>query len=714
MKKKLLIVESYSKSKTIQKILGDSFLVISCNGHISDIVPKKNSIQFNKVGKVKAKYYNLKKNESTIKRIKREAENSDIIYLGTDADREGEAISWHLMEAIKKLNYEKKIIHRIVFYEITKKSILSAIENPTTIRTYLVYAQQARRCLDFLFGFNLSPLLWKKIKMGLSAGRVQSPALKLIVERQNEIDKFKPIDYFSIKIEAINLNSSKKEKFDLNLTNYKGREIKKKGIKTENESLSIAKSLKNIILELKKIKESERKTKSPLPFVTSSLQQTAFKKLKFSVKKTMLLAQQLYEGIKIKNKMLGLITYIRTDSFNISETAREGIKSLIKKHYNAHLINEDQKISTNKIKYAQESHECIRPTDIFLLPTDIKEHLNQDQLKLYKLIWERTVCSQMKDSISKKISIIFHSQKDREIECTYDYSYVKFLGYLFLDQDSIKIRNIESNHLKQEKILNGGLVKIETVASVKHKTQPPDFYNEASLIKTMEKFGIGRPSTYASIISTLKDRNYVIDDKKKLKPSSIGILVNKFLLKHFFKYIDYDFTAHLENYLDKVSTGEKEWENVLIEFWAPFIKLVKNVDTKEKKINVKTKIKERCRICNSDLELKFGKSGSFIGCSNYPSCKYTRNIDENFIEKKCPKCFNNLLIKISKYGKFIGCSNYPDCKYVESIKKATDTGKKCPDCGKGNLLKRLSKHKNFFYSCSTYPTCSFISNKNTD
>ena len=712
MAKNLVIVESPAKAKTLGKYLGKDFKILASYGHVRDLVPKGGAVDTD--NDFKMKYEAIEKNAKHVDEICKQLKVAKTLYLATDPDREGEAIAWHLCELIKSKKILKdKTIHRVAFYEITKTAVRTAVDNPRELSMNLVNAQQARRALDYLVGFNLSPLLWKKIRRGLSAGRVQSPALRMIVEREEEIEKFKSQEYWTLKSDL----EHKKKKFSARLLEYESKKLEQFSITDTKEAHKIKKALEKCAkgkLIVEKVTKSQKKRNPTAPFTTSTLQQEASRKIGFSTHKTMRVAQQLYEGIDVGEGATGLITYMRTDSVTLGNEALEEIRQLIKSKYGADALPKEPRRYKTKSKNAQEAHEAIRPTLSQRLPSDVRTALTNDQYKLYSLIWKRTVASQMVHATIDSVAVDMSCGKGNRFRA--NGSTITSPGFMQVYLEGVDNSSEDDG---DEKLLpplsKGDEVKLLELNAEQHFTEPPPRYTEASLVKTLEEHGIGRPSTYASIISTLQYREYVLLEKRRFEPTDVGRIVNKFLTKYFFQYVDYDFTAKLEDELDAISRGEKKWIPLLGKFWKPFIKLVnvteKNVDRKDVTHEA---LDEKCPKCNEDLSIRLGKRGRFIGCTAYPECDYTRSLEEGREEslkpkvvegRTCPKCESELIIRDGRYGKFIGCSQYPKCRFIESLEKPEDTAVECPECKKGTLIKRKSRYGTFFYSCSKYPDC---------
>lgn len=712
MAKNLVIVESPAKSKTIKKYLGKGFEVLASYGHVRDLLPKEGAVDvehdFDMI------YQVVEKNKKHVDAITKAMKEADVLYLATDPDREGEAISWHLYEILKqKKALKDKPIYRVVFHEITKRAINDAIEHPRDLSMDLVNAQQARRALDYLVGFNLSPLLWKKIRRGLSAGRVQSPALRLIVERELEIEKFESQEYWTI---GADLNTQKQD-FSAKLIEYKDEKVTQFSVTNEKDATKIEKDITKVAagkLTVTRVEKKQRKRNPAAPFTTSTLQQEAARKLGFTTQRTMRTAQQLYEGVDTGEGEVGLITYMRTDSVSLSQDALTEIRDYIAQRFGADMLPDEPRAYKTKSKNAQEAHEAVRPTSVNIEPEAIKAKLSADQFKLYSLIWKRTVSCQMIPATMHTVSIDL-SAKNAVFRA--NGSTIAVAGFISVYQESVDDAKKDDD---EGRILpameEGDVIDLLAIKPEQHFTEPPPRYSEASLVKTLEEHGIGRPSTYASIISTLQQREYVEIDKKRFIPTDVGRVVNKFLTEHFTQYVDYDFTARLEDELDAISRGEKEWVPVMKDFWKPFKSLVddKAVSVDRKDVTQEA-LDEKCPKCGEPLSIRLGRRGRFIGCTTYPECDYTRNLGDDsestepeVVEgRQCPECNSNLIIRQGRYGKFIGCSSYPDCKYIEPLEKPADTGVECPECHKGTILKRKSRFGKIFYSCSGYPDCSY-------
>ena len=671
--KTLVIVESPSKAKTIGKYLGSRYNVIASVGHVRDLPKSKLGIDID--DNFEPQYISIRGKGDLIKSLKKEASKASKVYLATDPDREGEAISWHLAFL---LDLDPEEACRIEFNEITKDTIKEAIKHPRKINMGLVDAQQARRVLDRLVGYQISPLLWRKVRKGLSAGRVQSAALKIICDREREIEKFEPKEFWNITAEF-----KKGKKFQAKLAEANGKKIV---VENKAQNDNIIKELNSGEFIVSDVKEKIRMQKPYPPFTTSSLQQDAGNKLNFNAKKTMMIAQQLYEGVDVKGRgTTGLITYLRTDSVRVSDAAKQAAKDLIVSKFGAEYSANN--VFSNKKKDIQDAHEAIRPAIIELEPELIKDSLTADQFKLYKLIWNRFMASQMSQSKSNSMQVNIangiYGFKANGSELLFD-------GFRRLyntadDEGAKLLPSLE----KDEKL------KAESLKGEQSFTQPPARYTEASLVKELEDKDIGRPSTYAPIVSTLTERKYVGREKKALKPTELGFLVNDLMEEYFKDIVDAGFTANMENRLDDVEVGSQKWKDLISEFYGPFKKELDVADSAIEKIVVEdVPTGELCELCGKPMVIKAGRFGDFIACSGYPECKNTKPIIKT-IGVKCPNCGKDIVARKSKKGRlFYGCSGYPDCKTV-FWNKPTD--KRCPECN-GILLEKKTKNKNFVCS----------------
>lgn len=715
MSKNLVIVESPAKAKTIKKYLGAGFEVLASYGHVRDLLPKEGAVDPG--NDFAMKYQLIDKNQKHVDAICKAIKQADALYLATDPDREGEAISWHICEYLKGRKMIKdKTVHRVVFHEITKRAIQEAMEHPRELSQELVNAQQARRALDYLVGFNLSPLLWKKIRRGLSAGRVQSPALRMIVERELDIEKFEPREYWTIESDV----SHDKSDFKGKLTLFAGEKISQFTIDNGDRAKEVQAALIKAAdgsLKVAKVDKKQRKRNPAPPFITSTLQQEASRKLGFTAQRTMRTAQQLYEGIDTGSGAVGLISYMRTDSVNLAQEAVQEIRDFIVGKYGQENLPSEPNVYKTKSKNAQEAHEAIRPTSVAVEPASIASFLSKDQLKLYALIWQRTVACQMIHATINTVAVDMAAGGADNVFRANGSTIVKpgFISVYQEGVDDAKSGDDDNKMLPPMEV--GDVIKLREIRGEQHFTEPPPRYSEASLVKALEEHGIGRPSTYASIISTLQAREYVTLDKKRFRPTDVGRIVNKFLTEYFFKYVDYEFTANLEDELDAVSRGEKEWVPLLASFWSPFKELIDTTEANVSRQDVTHEaLDEECPKCGKQLSIRLGRRGRFVGCDGFPECDYTRSLEEDGGEaaepevvegRTCPKCDAPLIIRTGRYGKFIGCSAYPKCKHIEPIEQPKDTGVTCPECNKGTMLSRKSRYGKLFYSCSCYPDCSY-------
>ena len=714
MSENLVIVESPAKAKTIKKYLGKGFEVLASYGHVRDLVPKEGAVDTEH--DFTMKYALIERNEKHVDAIAKALKKADALYLATDPDREGEAISWHLHEILKDRGALKdKDVHRVVFHEITARAINDAVTHPRPLSTELVNAQQARRALDYLVGFNLSPLLWKKIRRGLSAGRVQSPALRLIVEREEEIEKFGSEEYWSIAADV----EKDAQPFSARLLEYQGAKVEQFSFRDEQATRAAEQVLlksANGKLTVAAVEKKQRKRNPAAPFTTSTLQQEASRKLGFGAQRTMRTAQQLYEGVDLTGEgPVGLISYMRTDSVNLAAEAVSEIREVIAKRYGQDHLPESPRIYKTKSKNAQEAHEAIRPTSAARAPEEIHGKLTEEQRKLYELIWKRTIACQMEQAVFDTVTADLDAGEHNTFRATGSVLVVP--GFMAVYQEGRDDNGEDEEERLLPPLKPGETITLRGIQCDQHFTEPPPRYSEASLVKALEEYGIGRPSTYATIISTLQQREYVEMDRKRFKPTDVGRVVSKFLTQHFTQYVDYDFTAKMEDELDAVSRGEKEWVPVMHEFWDPFKKLVDHKEENVSRKDVTTeKMDEKCPKCGKPLSIRLGRRGRFIGCTGYPDCDYTRNLDETAEQasqpdkvegRQCPRCSSDLIIRRGRYGKFIGCSSYPKCKYIEPLEKPQDMGVACPECHQGTFLKRKSRYGKIFYSCSRYPDCKY-------
>ncbi|MBN1572570.1 MAG: type I DNA topoisomerase [Deltaproteobacteria bacterium] len=708
----LVIVESPAKAKTIEKFLGGGFKVLASYGHVRSIPSKKGSVDIEK--DFEPKYAVIENKQKYIDIIEAEIKKGvDEIYLATDLDREGEAIAWHLTVVLGIDNGNGKVtVHRIRFSEITQSAISDAVKNPEKISKDLVNAQRAREILDYLVGFNLSPFLWKKVKFGLSAGRVQSVALRMICEREKEIEAFDPEEFWTIT--GIFTDEGRYDPFSANLISVKGEKLDKFDIASEKKAVEIIDDMTGLKFSVGEIRRRDTKRSPYPPYITSTLQQDASNKLGFTAKRTMDVAQKLYTGKEVNGELVGLITYMRTDSNNIAESALAEAKEVIEGTFGDTYSLKSPRRFAKKVRGAQEAHEAIRPTSFKREPKSLKKFLTREEYRLYDLIWKRALASQMTDMILDSISVDIVSERGDLFRTTG--STVKFPGFskvypVAKDDEAAAI----GENLKKYK----GGEPLSTIGFVpeQHYTAPPPRYNEASLIRALEEHGIGRPSTYAGIINTLKTRKYVRIVDRRFFPEDVGMIVSDLLVNHFNRYVDYEFTAHMEEDLDNIAGGKMEWLPMIKDFWGPFNELLDVKDREVRKEDVyNQKTDKTCPECGKPVLIKLGKFGRFYACSGYPDCRYVAPLEGREEEvpetdEICEKCGKPMQVKKSKYGYFLGCTGYPECKFNKPIKAPFDTEVTCPECGKGTLVEREGKTKRskgmVFYGCSRFPKCNY-------
>jgi DNA topoisomerase-1 len=690
-------VESPAKAKTIKNFLGSGYEVIASKGHIRDLPKSTFGIKIED-GKFVPQYCVGKDSKEIAKQIQAKAKTAKKIFIATDEDREGEAIGYHIAKIIKQ---NEDTIPRIVFHEITKTAINNAISNPQFIDMNQVNAQQARRLLDRIVGYKLSPLLSSKIQKGLSGGRVQSSALKLVVDREREIKAFVPVEYWSI-------DTKFKKDIDATLISHSGKKLSKLSIENKKMADEIVNSVKNDNFIISKIETKERKSSTPPPFMTSTLQQTASSKLGFTPKKTMMVAQSLYEGVRTPDGTSGVITYMRTDSLNLAQEAVSAVRGIIENRFGAKYLPPEPKVYNKKAKNAQEAHEAIRPTMIHFTPEVAQKFLKADEIKLYRLIYERFMACQMQDAQFEQQSIIF-TGKENEFRAS---------GRKLIFDGFYAVTGTEDKDKLLPALTKGDKAEIQSLEPKQHYTEPPARYSEASLIKKLESEGVGRPSTYAPTIATLSGRTYVNIEKKQIVPTEIAFTVIDMLEKHFANIVDISFTANMEDKLDLISDGTNDWQKLLSDFYFPFMEQI--AEGKEKIISLKLAkpLGRTCPKCGtSELLLRSGRFGNFIACSGFPKCKYTEQCDEdgNKVEIKeevsdikCVKCGSDMIVKNGRNGQFLACSAYPDCKNTKSMDAESKVSQTpCPDC-KGELSLKNSR-RGPFWGCINYPECKFIS-----
>ncbi len=688
-------MESPAKAKTLKGFLGKDFAVVASKGHIRDL-PKNNFGIKITDGTFVPEYAVTDDHKQIADELKKLSKDAETIYLATDEDREGEAIAYHIAKIIGK---DETTLPRIVFHEITKNAILKALENPRKLNMDMVNAQQARRLLDRIVGYKLSPLIASKIQKGLSAGRVQSASLKIVVDKEREIRAFVPEEYYEIK-------ALFDKKIETSLAEAFGKKIDKLTVKTKKEADKIVAAANADSFAVSKIEKKKKMSATPAPFMTSTLQQAASSQLGFSPKKTMIVAQKLYEGVETHKGTSGVITYMRTDSLNIAKEAQDAARELIGKLYGDKYLPKTPKVYKTKSQGAQEAHEAIRPTMIELTPADAKRYLKGDELKLYTLIYNRFMASQMMDAEFESQNIFISSKnlvfKASGTKLIFD-GFYKVLGSE--DKDKL-LPDVKANEA----------LKLQKITSDQKFTEPPNRYSEAGLVKQLESLGIGRPSTYAPTISTLDDRGYINIENKQIVPTEVAFQVTDVLEKHFEEIVDSSFTAKMEEELDKVEDEKKDWQKLLAEFYEGFIKKIEAGKKGIESQKIAVPIDEDCPQCGKPLVKRKGRFGEFISCSAYPKCKYTRNIKKEGEEEKprsvetdidCEKCGSKMVVKSSKRGEFLACSGYPKCKNTKPLKEPKAAAVPCPLCS-GKVLERSSK-RGAFFGCENYPKCKFIS-----
>jgi DNA topoisomerase-1 len=715
--KALIVVESPTKVRTIQKYLGKDFTVAATVGHIKDLPPREMGIDVDKG--FKPKYQTISGKKKVITALKKAAGDAKEVYLAPDPDREGEAIAWHAAEILKKKDRQ---FHRVLFHELTKNAILDAMAAPQDLDKHKYEAQQARRILDRLVGYEVSPILWRKVQGGLSAGRVQSVAVRIICERERAIQSFTPEEYWSV---TASLEADEPPAFEAKLSRQNGKKLR---IPNKAAADKVLADLKDAAFTVDRV---QRKTvrRNPLPpFTTSKLQQDAIRKLRFTARKTMMVAQQLYEGIAIGDgEPEGLITYMRTDSTRISAEAANDALALIRTRFGQEYGLPKPRFFKNKNK-AQDAHEAIRPTSVHHEPDNLKGYLSKDQYSLYKLIWDRFVASQMAQALIDQNSVAIAAGA---YQFNASGSRVQFPGFMKLYQsaDDMKANERERGKPPLPPLVEGQKVAAAGIVPKQHFTQPPPRFSEASLVKELEENGIGRPSTYASILSTIRDKGYVEREKGNFRPSELGFIVNDLLVENFPDIFDVEFTARMENMLDQVEAGDADATKLLTQFYSPFSSAVSHaVDNMLSMRGVGLSTGITCPECGkNELRVKVGKNGHYLACSGYPDCTFTRNYtrdDKGAIvleelpeveasDRECPKCQRPMVVKQGRYGPFLACSGYPACKTTLSLNgngNGNGTGVKCPEPGcDGELMERRSKRGKVFYGCSRFPDCTHAS-----
>lgn len=704
------MVESPAKAKTIEKYLGKGYKVLASYGHVRAFPKKDGSVDPDNDFAIK--YQVIADKKKRLDAIDNAMKKADTLILASDLDREGEAIAWHVTEVLNDRGRLKgKAVQRITFNEITKKAINDAIEHPSEVDMRLVDAQQARSALDYLVGFTLSPLLWRKVRSGLSAGRVQSVALRLICEREQEIRAFKPKEFWTVDA-ACEVGGAA---FQSQLQAVDGKALTKFSITDGVNAKVMARRVEKAEFQVVDIQKKQSKKQPSPPFITTTLQMDASRKLGFTARKTMQVAQKLYEGIEVEGEPVGLITYMRTDSVSLADDAVVAMRTFIGDKYGEQFLPSKPRRFKTKSKNAQEAHEAIRPTSVHRTPDSLQPVLDADGLRLYKLIWDRALASQMAPAVLDQVRADISSG---ELTLRATGSTLAFPGFRKLYIEGTD----EPAKKEQERLLPslavGDVVEVKQAEAKQHFTEPKPRFSEATLVKELEADGIGRPSTYASILNVLRERKYVEMDRKRFMPTDTGEHVNDYLLGKlentigFDDIVDVKFTANIEDRLDAVARGEQEWKPLLRDFWGPFKAKVDSAMGRPRPAGEPTD--EACPECGQPLVIKLGKYGKFLACAGYPECKHAKPLNGNgeeaeapeLSDEKCDKCGEQMVVKSGRYGKFLGCSAYPACKNIQPLEKPKDTGVQCPQCGQGTFLEKKSRRGKLFYSCSQYPKCS--------
>ena len=766
MAKALVIVESPGKVKLINKYLGRGYDVEASLGHVKDLPKNKIGVDFD--NDFSTELVVIPGKEKVLTKLKKLAKDASAVYLAPDPDREGEAIAAHLYEELGEGRKKKKNgipFHRVTFNEITSKAVKAAFEHPRDIDWNLVDAQATRRVLDRIVGYQISPLLWDKVRRGLSAGRVQTVAVRLIVERERDIKAFEKKEYWTI-----DAHLSKPPAFDARFIGIDGEKTE---VSNEEDATRIRQAAERAIWTVRTVEKKERRRSAVAPFITSKLQQDASRKLRFSVKRVMMIAQRLYEGVELGDEgLVGLITYMRTDSTRVSDDAIAEVREMIASNYGNEYLPEKPNTFKSKKENTQDAHEAIRPTSVLRHPDSIKQYLHEDEYKVYNLIWQRFVASQMVPAVFDQTSVDIEAKSDRAYNFRVTGSVLKFAGFLKVYDESKDAKDEEDEALKHKlpPLEEGDRLTLKGIKPEQHFTEPPPRYNEASLVKELEERGIGRPSTYATILSTIQERQYVQKIGGKFVPTEIGLVVTDLLIKNFEYIFDPQYTARLEEELDEIEEGKEKWTDALNAFYKHFEKELRHAQKHMENVKRMEKpTEEKCERCGSPLVLKWGKFGSFFACSaydkedpnsctftkenaidlpdlenaeqqetsqeeycencgrvmvlkrgrfgqfmactGYPECKTTRRLDQAKkvpdvpLEEICPKCGRNMVLRHGRYGEFVSCSGYPECKYI----KQNFIGVKCPDCKDGELVEKKARRGNIFYGCSNYPKCTFTS-----
>ncbi len=707
MGKSLVIVESPSKARTLTKYLGKKYTVLASVGHVKDLPKSKFGVDVEH--DFAPSYQVIRGKKKVLDEIKAAAKKADVIYLGPDPDREGEAIAWHIAE---EFNGAKGKVKRVLFHEITERAVKEALEHPVELNLKKVDAQQARRVLDRIVGYSISPLLWEKVRRGLSAGRVQSVAVRIICEREREIAAFRSEEYWSI---TALLEAGVPPAFEAKLVKWRGQDV---SLGTADATNEVVEAIRAQPFTVDQVEKKERRKHPPAPYTTSKLQQEASRKLRFTPKRTMMLAQRLYEGVEVGSEgPIGLITYMRTDSTRVSAEAQQEATALVRDRFGADYVPQTPNVYRNK-KDAQDAHEAIRPTSVARDPEQLRSTLDRDLYQLYAMIWKRFVASQMMPAVLDQTKVDI-AAGEAVVRATG--SVVRFPGFTALYTESAEPATAKGDDEDEERRLpplqEGDRLSLREITPKQHFTQPPPRFNEAMLIKELEEQGIGRPSTYASITSTIQDRKYVAKVEGRLKPTELGVVVNDLLVQHFPSIVNVAFTAKMEEDLDEIEEHDKSWVETVREFYGPFAGYLAKATQEMRDVKREEQPTDIvCERCSKHMVIKWGRNGRFLACPGYPECKNTKEfraeVDGTIVivpkqtetDEVCDKCGGAMVIKTGRFGRFIACSNYPACKTTRSL----GTGVKCPrpDCG-GQLLEKRTKKGRIFYSCGTYPKCDY-------
>ncbi len=706
----VVVVESPAKAKTIEKYLGKGYKVLASYGHVRAFPKKDGSVDVD--NDFALKYVVIEDKKKRLADIEKALKSADTLILASDLDREGEAIAWHVADEMRlRGKLKDKNVIRITFNQITRKAIQYAVDNPSELNMPLVDAQQARSALDYLVGFTLSPLLWRKIRGGLSAGRVQSVALRLVCEREHHIRDFKPKEYWTIEA-ACKHEAAAQNTFKALLDTLEGKKLTKFDLNQQSTAKKAAKVVEAGSFTVSDVQKKKSKQNPSPPFITSTIQMEASRKLGFTARKTMQIAQKLYEGEEVDGERVGLITYMRTDSIMLSQEALDEVREQIRHQYGDAFVPSKARVFKTKSKNAQEAHEAIRPTSFARTPESLKSTLPVDELKLYTLIWKRTVASQMEAAILDQVRADLSSGNTI---LRANGSTLVFPGFRTLYIEGKDEPSKDDDEKTLPVLAVGDVINIANVEAKQHFTEPKPRFSEATLVKELETHGIGRPSTYASILNVLRERKYVEMDKKRFVPTDVGEIVSKFLTDYFGDIVDTNFTADIEEKLDAVARGEREWKPLLRDFWGPFKARIDETQENVKRSDVThEETDEKCPECGKPMAIKLGRYGKFLACTGYPECKVAKPLNGDdeapaaaeMSDQKCEKCGALMAIKAGRYGKFLGCSAYPECKNIQPLEKPFDTEIKCPTCNKGTFLEKKSRRGKVFYSCSTYPKCT--------